>query len=400
MQDIQINAEENLLGKLNSAFSPSAPIDRQELFFGRIDQLGKIVETINEREQHAVLYGERGVGKTSLANIAHLIFRSKGIMSAKITCSRTDTFNDIWRKIFKRISFIDTNQGIGFEAKDKVSEKQLDLFLPAEKEVDINDLLIVFDKITNPILLIFDEFDSFKNLETVIKFTDTIKAISDNAPNVTVLIVGIAESVNELIGSHASIGRSLRQILLQTMSNHELEQIVKGGLKLLNFKIDNSVLEKIIKFSNGFPHYTHLLSKYSAKRAIITKSEVINENHFKDAIDGAIENAQESVRSAYQMAVITGRETTKFEFVLWACAMVKEDEHGTFKATDLMEPMFNLTGKRHALQSYSYHLGKLCQEEKGKVLNKIGKAKQYRYRFNNPLLKSYIKLKLYKNNLL
>ena len=53
----------------NQVFTPGAPISEAELFSGRIDQVNKIIDTISQRGYHAVLYGERGVGKTSLSNV-------------------------------------------------------------------------------------------------------------------------------------------------------------------------------------------------------------------------------------------------------------------------------------------------------------------------------------------
>jgi transcriptional regulator with AAA-type ATPase domain len=50
-------------------FTPSAPIDDQALFAGRVNQLNRIIGAISQRGQHAILFGERGAGKTSLANV-------------------------------------------------------------------------------------------------------------------------------------------------------------------------------------------------------------------------------------------------------------------------------------------------------------------------------------------
>ncbi|MBL7190705.1 AAA family ATPase [bacterium] len=381
------------LKELERVFSPSAPINIRELFFGRQEQLENVEDTIKERGQHAILYGERGVGKTSLANIIEIIFRN--ITVAKITCNRTDTYNDIWRKIFKRVSLYQSQEGIGFNAKKKEIKSQLDFFLPKEKEVDINDILLVFNEVNSSLLFIFDEFDSFKNTETLLKFTDTIKALSDNAPNVTLLIVGIAESVNDLMGSHESIERSIKQIKLPRMSKDELIQIIDNGMKRLKMQMEPNVKNKIIELSNSFPHYTHLLSKYSTKRALKKNLRTVDQNCFDEAIEEAVTNAQESVRNAYHQATMTSRGKTKFKDVLSACALVEEDEYGTFRASDIIDPMNKLTGREHILQSFSYHLGTLCQNEKGEILQKIGPQKQCRYRFKNPLLKSFIRLKLH-----
>ena len=50
------------------SFSPGAPIDDLNLLAGRIHQIEQMVDAVVQRGHHAILYGERGVGKSSLAN--------------------------------------------------------------------------------------------------------------------------------------------------------------------------------------------------------------------------------------------------------------------------------------------------------------------------------------------
>ena len=54
--------------RMSQHFTPGSPIDSTGLFCGRSKQTGMIIDSINFKGQHAILYGERGVGKTSLAN--------------------------------------------------------------------------------------------------------------------------------------------------------------------------------------------------------------------------------------------------------------------------------------------------------------------------------------------
>ena len=392
---MQDNIRQQKLSLLSSVFTPAAPIIARDLFFGRIDQIKQVVETINERGQHGVLYGERGVGKTSLANILNVVLRN--VLVAKVSCSRTDTFKDLWEKIFKRVSFVVKTTGVGFNAVDSETTYQYNLFLPKEQEVAATDILAVFEHLQNPVLFIFDEYDSVHDSNTRLRFADTIKALSDNAPHVTVLLVGIAQSVTELVGAHPSNERCLRQIKLPRMSATELTDIVDNGLTKLEMTIDPFVKLHILDFSQGFPHYTHLLSKYSAKIALESNSLNIDRQHFGIAIEEAIENVQESIRDSYHHAVMTSRTGTMFGDVLAACALAKEDEHGTFRATDLEVPLFKITGAHHPLQAYTYHLGKLSDSERGSILKKIELGKQHRYRFNNPLLRAYVRLKLYQS---
>ncbi|NEP19747.1 MAG: hypothetical protein F6J97_23145 [Leptolyngbya sp. SIO4C1] len=137
------------------------------------------------------------------------------------------------------------------------------------------------------------------------------------------------------------------------------------------------------------------MSKYSARAAINENSDFISPKHFSIAVNEAIENVQESVRTSYEKAITTSKKQDMFKAVVSACAMVDGNEYGAFRIVDLQEPLSHILRKEVKLQSYQYHIGKLCQEEKGEILQKIGFPKNYRYRFKNPLLKAYVRLKLY-----
>lgn len=236
------------LNLLNQVFSPSAPIQSKDLFRGRIQQLSDITDAILEPGQHVVLYGERGVGKTSLANIMNITFQS--VLSAKVTCNRRQNFKDVWEAALGKIRFEYSREGIGFQAVEKKQIVQLDLFLPKDlQEISSQDVQNVLEKVSNYLLFIFDEFDSITDDETKVRFADVIKSLSDNAANVTILIVGIADSVNELIGEHPSLERCIKQVRMPRMSDEELTLIITKGLDLLSMKIDSEVTHKIVRLS-------------------------------------------------------------------------------------------------------------------------------------------------------
>ena len=75
-------------------FTPSAPIDNQALFAGRVNQLNRIIGAVSQRGQHAILFGERGVGKTSLANVLLKILRGsqEQFKSVIVNCDSEDRF--------------------------------------------------------------------------------------------------------------------------------------------------------------------------------------------------------------------------------------------------------------------------------------------------------------------
>lgn len=88
------NDEKNtLIAEISVAFRPSAPIDRCSLFAGRSKESDSIINAVFQAGQHAILYGERGVGKTSLAKVLAELLSKAGMKTV-----HSDTIN--WVKSF------------------------------------------------------------------------------------------------------------------------------------------------------------------------------------------------------------------------------------------------------------------------------------------------------------
>lgn len=94
------------LTRVAVAFTPGAPIDDLALFAGRIPQAQDVVSAVVQKGQHVALYGERGVGKTSLANVLPILFRARDLprfVPVRVNCSTDDTFQSLWRNIFRAL---------------------------------------------------------------------------------------------------------------------------------------------------------------------------------------------------------------------------------------------------------------------------------------------------------
>jgi hypothetical protein len=57
------------LGLVGQIYTPAYPIEIKELFSGRSEELMNMIGIINQKGRQAILYGDRGVGKTSFASI-------------------------------------------------------------------------------------------------------------------------------------------------------------------------------------------------------------------------------------------------------------------------------------------------------------------------------------------
>ena len=188
---------------LLESFSPSAPIDRRDVFAGRRDQLAALYTVMRQRGQHAVIYGERGVGKTSLASIMADQARRDEFFTAHIICDSSDDFSSIWRKIFEEI---------GVEANGQIGNALQ--YARDQDEINPNEVRLVLRSLTGsaPVLIFVDEFDQISAADVKKLFADTIKILSDQAIRATLVPVGVGDSVTDLIDEHESIARAIVQV--------------------------------------------------------------------------------------------------------------------------------------------------------------------------------------------
>src|SRR5436305_14023780 len=101
------------LARVAEAFSPGAPIDRVQLFAGRLELVLDVVNAVPQRGQHVIIHGERGVGKTSLANILEEVLRPRSEdrrLVARVNCGTNDTFASLWATAFREVARAD---GVG-----------------------------------------------------------------------------------------------------------------------------------------------------------------------------------------------------------------------------------------------------------------------------------------------
>src|SRR5579872_6784752 len=188
-------------------FSPTAPIDKRSLFAGRDVQIRAVIDAINQKGQHVIIYGERGVGKTSMTNVlaSFLGKQTSRILAPRVQCDVLDTYQKVWQKVFNQIEL--TRPVTRFRLTGQIEEETFKAteLLP-ECDVspdDVRKALSVLAKSALPIVII-DEFDRLP-ADKRRPFADTVKTLSDHAVPATVVLVGVAENVDRLIEEHQSV---------------------------------------------------------------------------------------------------------------------------------------------------------------------------------------------------
>jgi Cdc6-like AAA superfamily ATPase len=376
--------------RVSQVFTPRTPVTVRELFSGRTEQIIKVLDALGQIGLHAILYGERGVGKTSLANIIEIMAgagSANRTLTCKVNCEGGDTFESVWKKALSEFKYNSSRRGIGFTAVEEGEIKRLSDHVA--EHVDANSLRLLFAAAGTQLLIIFDEFDRL-SAKTSRAFTDVIKTLSDTSAQVTLLLVGVADTVDRLIKDHASVSRALVQIHMPRMQTSELTQIIATGSQKLGVTFDPGATAQIVHLSQGLPHYTHLVSRNAVRKAVARMSRCVSSKDVEHALKDAVGDAQHSIKTQYHNAVSSSHKSARFREVLLACAIAKKDGLSYFQAADVAAPLSKILGKPYEIPAFARHLSKLCEPGRSAVLEKTGERRRYRYRFTEPLLEPFI----------
>jgi hypothetical protein len=306
----------------------------------------------------------------------------------------------LWRSAFKDLkipsageSGVGNGKDLGGD-EDEPFDRELQSALPEETFVKFGASLIidVLQRIEDDKVIVVDEFDSLNwKIFDIRLMADTIKQISDSVSDTTIVIVGVATDISELISQQVSIGRNLIHKHVPQMGFDATSEIVSNGLGVLGMTMDTAVQRLIAKFSCGYPYFTHLLSFHACRNAVLRGSkEVVHNPDFISALSRSIEEAEYWLRKAYQDATYDSTKSS-YEKVLWACALARiDDVDRPFGPEDIRIHLGRLLLKTVAANTASRYLSALCKGDRGSVLEKCVDGG---FRFKDPRLVAFCMMK-------
>ena len=388
MADIDFMATSRLF----KAFTPTSPISLPDLLSGREDTLLRLQFDVLTPSQHVLLYGDRGVGKTSIARVLAVAVQEadieSGTRSIVVSCDTEDTFGSIWRKAFQEILLAERRLGFAQRGVRNIIGR----FDPAGPLDSPNDLRLLIDSLPNPSVVVIDEFDRARDPQVRALMADTIKLFSDNETRCTIVPVGVGGSIEGLIASHESISRNVDYVLVELMAAHELAGIIERGFASAGLGFEPGLDFRIARMSQGYPHYTHLLGLWSGVRALRRGGDRVVGEDLDMAIPDSIQNAAGGIRLEYDRATDSTQPNNLFKEVLLACAMANKDVRGRFSLSAVREPLQKILGRPIKQVSYQRHLAAFCEPDRGPVLIRTGRRRNYRWQFANPQLVPFVRL--------
>lgn len=400
----------------DDVFTPRQPPSR-EMFtrrneadiYGNPGLQDRTREALRERGGQLIMFGDAGVGKSTLLKYAA---EDEGMPMISIR-TRSKSFDDI---IDEAIRYVTSERevevvrteasGAGGEA-GITSHVTIKGHLKNEKGQQVRVELIEQE----PLLALAETlategyrilaFDNFHNVMPAdrSKFAQALEVFSDMAEetgDLKIVLLGIAEDASSLVGSGAgsgSVRRRMIEIGVPRMPDDEISSILASGFGLLGLTCEQNALRDLIFYCDGFPYFAHLLGLNVARVARRGKrgEKVISvptldaalasvskqvEGTFPERIGLAFErggNVQPRRRILHTMCASNRRE--------WRSGDVVEEYAKIYELPKGQDPGF-----LHAA------LGELVKPKRGAVLTRRGQRGQYLFRFSDPYMRPYLRI--------
>lgn len=252
---------------LNHVFTPAQPVTERKRFAGRLETLVQLISALEDKRGHVVLYGERGIGKTSLLHVLSEIARDSRYHVAYASCGGSTRFDEIFRTILAEVPLI-YSSSVDPAAHDLVAGATLDTLLPQET-FDARLLGDVCASITGTrLLIILDEYDRTEDLVFRHNVAELIKNLSDRAARVQLVIAGVAGNLQELVGYIPSIRRNVIGLPVPRLERREIEALIALGEREAGLTFTPAAVDRVDQLCNGSPYLVRLLCHQAGLTAL------------------------------------------------------------------------------------------------------------------------------------
>jgi Cdc6-like AAA superfamily ATPase len=368
--------------ELRAVFTPAQPVTDRRLFAGRLNVLGQLIEIIEERLSHVVVFGERGIGKTSLLHILSKLAVESRYQVLRGTCGANSSFSETFRTLLSDIPLL-YSKNVSPTEQEEVADKSFADLLPAGA-FGAPELSEVLDSITGTrVLIILDEYDRLENEGFRQSIAELIKNLSDQASPVQLIIAGVASNLHELVGYIPSIRRNVIGLPMPRLTRDEVQSILSMGETNAGVSFEAGLADLIHMLSNGSPYMVRLLCHHASLIALDAKRMKIERSDIEGALERMVEEAEG--RLSYQTAQRARQlDIDKSATLLGLIARAASTPDGWFSKPDLFAATGNSSKTDQAIKLVSGELSKvgLIVEEKGPI--------ESRYKFIDEGLPNYI----------
>jgi energy-coupling factor transporter ATP-binding protein EcfA2 len=227
-------------------------------------------------------------------------------------------------------------------------------------------------------------------LEEKQRIADVVKIFIDSAndfENVKIICIGAVGTARELIELDDNLNTRVAELYVPLLTNKEIEKIVKKGNNLMNIKMSDNLIDKIVYYSNNLASITHqvcydLCFDKNLKKSSIFSSK-LDEDVFKTAVNSYVRKNSDTYNKLYESILCQ-----TYGWNILKTFDYKEKEYLTFDEIKRGIP----NDKRPTVVKLENYLHQLGSSEYNAIIRYDRNSKKYS--ISTPFFRAFLKMKL------
>ncbi|MCD2314542.1 ATP-binding protein [Sphingomonas sp. IC-11] len=246
---------------VNASFNSTQPIASRRDLYGRTHMLEALFEAVVDRHQHALIYGARGSGKTSLVRVFADYADQQGMTIIYTACEPQQSFGALMALY------------LGDVPDTAVAPRDLAAFRERArligKNSGVRDVVEALSFIRRGrTVFILDEYDRVTDPEVRAETAALLKMLSDASIPVQIMLVGIARDLRHLINDHPSLRRHLSAFPLGRIDARSVREMIQNGGQKIGITFDDDSQQLILDLACGSPYHARLFCAHAVLRTL------------------------------------------------------------------------------------------------------------------------------------
>lgn len=267
--------------KVARTFDSAHPVRTRSELFGRSRELDELLSATLYSGQHVIIHGARGSGKTSLVRVFGDHADGEGAIVIYLACEPGGSFADLIRPYLRALPPAALVSGTRARFQEDLAA--LPQNFGARAFVDL-----VAERIVGPVVFIFDEFDRITDDDVKAEISVAMKLLSDALVGILFTLVGIANSVANVIECHPSLRRHMRAVSLGRIEPSSVKELIDAGEVSTGLTFEEDARAAITRASCGSPFHVRLFCQHAAIAAIARASSNVVGSDARSGLHSAI----------------------------------------------------------------------------------------------------------------
>lgn len=304
--------------KLAVVFTPNTTATITYIERRKIEEEFK--KNIDISGRQIIIYGHSGSGKTTLTR---RMLKTSGVNFIITDCESATTFNDLLLSAFDKldrfyISQKESNTTYSVSTSMKAEYKTVSAEISKQNSISYSEvsLRVVPPQLTPQKLAqflgevnavwIIEDFHKI-SVDEKTRLADILKIFIDAAndyPKVKIICIGAVGSARELVTFDTNLYPRISEVHVPLLSEKEIREIINIGCRCLHIEMSESLIDKIVFYSNQLASLTHQMCYEICFKNDVTNTKAfkkhINDDQFKSAIQGYINNNSDTLKGIYE----------------------------------------------------------------------------------------------------